>query len=198
MLRKSHYRFSIMLTTLQTTNHMFQLSLKQWSLYMTDYEKWMCQYIQDSALPYSFLNLSHLGESLIRNSLGGVQQVRSLYLNEVQKQDIWNTKNLFRNEVSRIIHQENSVSHSMDQLEANVLQGIKDWIIRTRPYLYGEDKPWQIYIKRQIKLLGVNSYKEAFQSLSPKDTLLHLVFSGDQAKDRANELSIDADQMPNQ
>ena len=72
MLRKSHLKFTSLLNTIQTTNHMIRLSLKQWSMYMTDCEKWMCHFINESALPYSFRDLNPLGEDLIRNSLSGV------------------------------------------------------------------------------------------------------------------------------
>ena len=177
MLRKAHFRFSIMMTTIRTTNHILELSLKQWSLFLTNYDQWLCEFIQESNLPYSFLKLNVLGETLIRNSLNGVQQVRSLYLNEVQKRDIWGAKDQFRNHVHRIISKENSVTASMAQLEANVLPVIKDWIVKKRPIIYREDEPWKVYINRQIELKGSDPNYESLSLRGEKDSLDPLVFT---------------------
>lgn len=54
-------------------------------------------------------------------------------MNEVQKQDIWDTKHHFRNSVNKIILEENKQSDSMDQLEGKVLERVKEWIKVTRP-----------------------------------------------------------------
>ena len=121
MVRKSHYRFSIILTTIQTSNHLLRLSLRQWATYLMNCEKWMCMFLSDSTLPYSFKQLSPMGEAVISNTVSSVQQVRNLYLHEVQKIDIWDTKNCFRNEINRIIFKENCSADSMERLEVSVL-----------------------------------------------------------------------------
>ena len=73
MIRKAHYKFSIMMTTMQTTNHMLRLSLNSWSMFLTNSEKWMCGFISESSLPYSFSQLTSIGEEIFRHSLTGVQ-----------------------------------------------------------------------------------------------------------------------------
>lgn len=131
---------------MQTTNHLLKLSLKQWTLYLTSCEKWMCTFIQDSALPYSFSQLTKVGAELVRNSVSGVQQVRSLYLNEVQKLDIDDAKNHFRGQVSKFISKENAVTDKMSQLEENVLRDIKDWVVGNETIMYREDAIWKHYV----------------------------------------------------
>ena len=62
---------------------------------------------------------------------------------------------MFRISVSKIISQENAVTDSMADLESNVIQAIKDWIVENQPLIYREDRPWKIYLDRQINVLGL-------------------------------------------
>ena len=69
--------------------------------------------------------------------------------------DVWDTKNMFRISVSKIISQENAVTDTMADLESNVIQAIKDWIVINQPLIFREDRPWKIYLDRQINVLGL-------------------------------------------
>ena len=69
-----------------------------------------------------YLSMSPLGYRVCKKSLLQVQQVRSYVLYQVQKDDIWDSKNWFRNEVNAIIHQANLQCSTMDELEEVVLE----------------------------------------------------------------------------
>ena len=43
----------------------------------------------------------------------------------------------------------------MADLESNVIQAIKDWIVKNQPLIFREDRPWKIYLDRQINVLGM-------------------------------------------
>ena len=62
---------------------------------------------------------------------------------------------MFRISVSNIISQQNAVSDTMADLESNVIQAIKDWIVKNQPLIFREDRPWKIYLDRQINVLGM-------------------------------------------
>ena len=64
------------------------------------------------------------------------------------KEDIWDTKNWFRNEVSRIITKENLRCRSMLELENSVLIKVKQWMNKEEPKPGFVDGPWQTYVKR--------------------------------------------------
>ena len=66
----------------------------------------------------------------------------------MSKDDIWDTKNWFRNEVSRIITENNLQCHTMEELEQVVLTKVKELIQREVPYSGFVDGPWKIYSKR--------------------------------------------------
>ena len=68
----------------------------------------------------------------------------------VEKDDIWDTKNSFRNLVNQIIIQKNFLCDTMEELEAEVLQGVKDWIDKEKPRPSVVDGPWQLYVRRHI------------------------------------------------
>ena len=69
-----------------------------------------------------------------------------MYLHEAMKDEIVGARHLFRNEVSRIIVEENEKSKSMEELEQKVLQKIKDWIDDERPRWINVDNCWQNYV----------------------------------------------------
>ena len=64
------------------------------------------------------------------------------------KEDIWDTKNWFRNEVSRIITKENNRCRNMMELENSVLIKVKEWMNREEPKPGFVDGPWQTYVRR--------------------------------------------------
>ena len=61
----------------------------------------------------------------MKQALLGVQQIRSLYLNVIEKEDIWDSKNSFRNEVNRLIQRENFNTETMQELENVVIKLVK-------------------------------------------------------------------------
>ena len=64
------------------------------------------------------------------------------------KEDIWDTKNWFRNEVSRIITKENLRTRNMLELENQVLIKVKQWMNKEVPKPGFVDGPWKTYVKR--------------------------------------------------
>ena len=86
--------------------------------------------------------------TLFKNSLLLVQQVRSYNLHMIQKEDIWETKNKFRNDVSRIILENNLQSKSMEELEFRVILQVKQMIEKDLPKPGFVDGPWKIYTER--------------------------------------------------
>ena len=58
----------------------------------------MCNFMAENGhVMQDFYNMSYLGLQLFKQASFGVQQVRSLYLSVIEKEDIWDTKNSFRN-----------------------------------------------------------------------------------------------------
>ena len=76
-----------------------------------------------------------------------MQQARSIYLSQILKADIWDVKNAFKNDVNRIIIQENFKTWSLKELEDNALRRIKSWILTQRPLTNMVEGPWQVYVK---------------------------------------------------
>ena len=65
---------------------------------------------------------------LIEKTMSGIQQTRSYHMVLIEKEDIWDTKNFFRNEVIRIIQELSMQYNSMKDLEENVLEQVKQMI----------------------------------------------------------------------
>ena len=58
----------------------------------------MCNFMYESGqILKDYYRMSYLGLQLFKQASFGVQQVRSLYLSVIEKEDIWDTKNRFRN-----------------------------------------------------------------------------------------------------
>ena len=93
-------------------------------------------------------DLSPKSLNLFKNSLLLVQQVRSYNLHMIQKEDVWETKNWFRNEISRIILENNLQCNSMEELELLVIQNVKQMIEEVLPKPGFVDGPWKIYAER--------------------------------------------------
>ena len=122
--------YSILLTIIQASNQIIRLSQDQWCKYLTDSSQWMGNFILDESrhsLP-DYAQMSPLSQGIIHIACQGVQQVRSYYLSIVQKQDVWDTKNMFKNEVSRIIISSNFECSTMADLEELVLSRVQQWL----------------------------------------------------------------------
>ena len=61
-------------------------------------------------------------------SIEMVQRSRDDYLHLIEKEDIWDTKNSFRNQVNRLILRDNFLTETMEDLEQSVMKNIKEWI----------------------------------------------------------------------
>lgn len=59
---------------------------------MNNCDKWMGNFILEDGLP-EYRNMTFISETIIKVSNQNVQQIRSHYLNKVQKEDVWDTKN---------------------------------------------------------------------------------------------------------
>lgn len=89
----------------------------------------MCNFMSENdRVLKDFYNMSFLGLQLFKQASFGVQQVRSLYLSVIEKEDIWDTKNSFRNQVNRLILRDNFLTETMEDLEQSVMKNIKEWI----------------------------------------------------------------------
>ena len=67
----------------------------------------------------------------------------------MQKEDIWDSKHLFRNETRRCILEPNLQTETLDELQAAAKANIKSWIAKERPAYYTVDGPWQTYVMRR-------------------------------------------------
>ena len=102
-----------------------------------------------------FERMTPLGYRVCKRSLLQVQQVRSYFLYQVQKNDIWDTKNWFRNEVNQIIMRANLQCTSMTQLEEVVLEAVKLWLQREQPNKGFVDGPWKCYVEFHLNELSL-------------------------------------------
>ena len=69
----------------------------------------------------------------------------------MEREDIWDSKNAFRNEVSRIIIQENMKTSTMTELIKNVVEKTKELINREKQLII-IDECWRIYSKKVAKM----------------------------------------------
>ena len=83
---------------------------------------------EEFGMGYKFRKMTLVGSRVHRHALLSVQQIRSLYLNVIEKEDVWDTKNAFRNQVNFLILRENFKTNSMEELETAVIMYIKEWI----------------------------------------------------------------------
>ena len=138
-----------MLSTIQTSIDLVDLSLFQWSTFMKSSNKWMCNFMNEEfGMGYKFRKMTLVGSRVHRHALLSVQQIRSLYLNVIEKEDVWDTKNAFRNQVNYLILRENFKCETMEELETAVIMYIKEWIAQVNPKPQYVDGPWKAYVKR--------------------------------------------------
>ena len=132
-----------MLTTMQTSNHLVKQNLQSWQKFMSNSEKWLGN-VANSSLP----RLTPTSIFLFKEQISRVQQIRSYNLHVVQKDDIWETKNWFRCEVSRIIKENNLKCKTIKELEKIVLSKVKNLILYELPRAGFVDGPWKILTER--------------------------------------------------
>ena len=133
----------MMLSTMQTSNHLVRQNLESWQLFMSNSEKWMGN-VENCAL----LRLTPTSIFLFKEKISRVQQLRSYNMHLLQKNDIWDTKNWFRNEVSHIIKENNLKCKTMQELEKIVLSKVKSLILYELPNKGFVDGPWKILTER--------------------------------------------------
>ena len=64
----------------------------------------------------------------------------------MQKEDVWDTRNVFKNVIRDIIFEENFQSETMHDLVNRVTQRVKEWIEKETPRLSIVDGPWKVYM----------------------------------------------------
>ena len=133
-----------MLTTMQTSNHLVKQNMQSWQKFMSNREKWLGNVANSSFLP----RLTPTSIFYFKEQISRVQQIRSYNLHVVQKDDIWETKNWFRNEVSRIIKENNLKCETIKELEKIVLSKVKNLILYELPRAGFVDGPWKILTER--------------------------------------------------
>lgn len=103
---------------------------------------------------------------MLKSSVLRVQQVRSYNMNLIQKSDMWETKNWFRSQVSRIIEENNFKCKSLVELEYLVLVSVKNFLAQELPKPGFVDGPWKIFTERLIELENAEAISEdAFQHI---------------------------------
>ena len=65
--------------------------------------KWMGNSTLEYGIQHSYHDKNFLALAIYTKTIFRVQQERSYYLNCVQKEDIWDSRNAFKNEVTEII-----------------------------------------------------------------------------------------------
>ena len=155
LIQRSRYTFVIIINTLSTSCHLLRQSMQNWESFMSNSHKWMGNFIHRGNMGSMMYRTSRLMQdftpqslTLFKNSLLLVQQVRSYNLHLIQKEDIWETKNQFKNEVSRIILENNLECKSMEELEFLVILKVKQMIDKVLPKPGYVDGPWKIYAER--------------------------------------------------
>ena len=84
----------------------------------------------------------------------------------IQKEDVWETKSWFRNEVSRIILENNLQTNSMEELEVLVIHNVKQMIEEVLPKPGFVDGPWKIYAERLTRSAKAEPIsQEAFEHI---------------------------------
>ena len=91
--------------------------------------------------------------NLVQRYRSETQQIRSLSLHEIMKDDVWDTRNYFRNMLNTMVMEENFRHETMEELERALLVKIKDWIERERPKANACEAPWKTYIREHYESL---------------------------------------------
>ena len=62
-----------------------------------------------------------------------VQRSRDDYLYLIEKEDIWESRFIFRKKIGKIVLDENIKTKTIKQLEERVMQRVKEWIKIKKP-----------------------------------------------------------------
>ena len=98
-MKQMNHIYSFLLTGFETTHHVLELSNKQWTTFMTEKSKWMGNVTIENGIIRPFDDSNPLLLTIFTKSVFRTQQERSYYLTMVEKQDIWDAKNAFNNEI---------------------------------------------------------------------------------------------------
>ena len=126
--------------------------------------------LDEDGQPPNYLNLKPLAVTIFMRSLNRVQQERSYFESLVQKEDIFDTKNQFKENVIRFINEENERTEHLYELIDAVVSRIKDWIKHSKPKIQVLEGPFCLYAYKYC-LLEDQTYQRAM--LTPK-ILKHL------------------------
>ena len=62
-----------------------------------------------------------------------VQRSRADYLCLIEKEDIWESRFVFRKKIGKIVLDENNKTKTIKELETRVMQRVKEWIRIKKP-----------------------------------------------------------------
>ena len=127
------HTYSRLLVRLEVINSVMKLSKTQWKTFMTDYKKWMANNTLEYGQDNNYFSMNPLALVIYTKGIFRQQQARSYFLSLVEREDIWDSKNSFENEVQRMIQQHNLQVSNMDELIEKVVSAIKEYITRERP-----------------------------------------------------------------
>ena len=119
---------------------------------MSNKDRWMGNFYQDEeyALDDRWLKMSKIKAEILKHSTVSIQSTRSFNENWVLKTDIWDTKNYFRNKVTKIILEENFKQKNMRNLERAVIRRIQEVIDWEDLKMGHVDGPWKPYARRLL------------------------------------------------
>ena len=127
---KAKHTYSVLNSLLVMSNDIILLCQRQWNYFYTDSHKWMGNCILERFDYVPYMNRNFLALTIIVKSIFRTQQERSYFLSLVQKEDIWDSKNAYRNEVRRIIKEENLKTEDMKELIDKVLKRVRKYCLR--------------------------------------------------------------------
>ena len=94
----------------------------------------MCNFIlEEDKNMFDFNNMNKINIRGYQHNLNSVQQIRSYYINIIEKEDVWDSKNAFRNHINRLILRENIKWTTLEELEIALVNQTKDWIAEVNP-----------------------------------------------------------------
>lgn len=123
----------MLLTKASTTNQILQTSQSQWSTFFKGSNRWFGNFVLEDGSIDDYKRKTQLALAILRKSVHVVQQVRSYHTNLVQKEDIWDTKHMTRNETFKFVLLRNMETTSMEELRNAVKADIKSWIDEVQP-----------------------------------------------------------------
>lgn len=86
-----------------------------------------------------------------------MQHKRSYGLHLAEKDDIWDFKNHFRNQIDEIIYSVNIRTESKKELFETVMEEVKAWVVRNSPNPAIMKQPWKAYALTVQKESGLHN-----------------------------------------